>query len=245
MQTVINNILTNYEVLGSNNQKAILIMHGWGQSLENWRIVAKKLAKEYKVFLLDLPGFGGSSVPTVTFGIKEYSEFIDEFVKKMNIDNFILIGHSLGGKIAIKNSVKNSNVERLFLISPSGIDNKSYLTKIKIIFIKIAKIFLFWIPESIKNKYINIFASPDYISAGSMRKIFKKVVDEKVVLDARDISIPSFIIWGENDKEINIKNSKILKGLIKGSTLRILWGTGHSPNIEAPEKLSNLLLEYL
>lgn len=245
MQTVINNILANYEVLGSNNQKTILVLHGWGQSLENWRIVAEKLAKEYKVFLLDLPGFGGSSIPIVTFGIQEYSEFIDKFVKKMNLNNFMLIGHSLGGKIAIKNSVGNSKIKWLFLISPSGIDSKSYLTKIKIIFIKIAKIFLFWIPGSMKNKYLNIFASPDYISAGSMRKIFKKVVDEKVVLDAKDILVPTFIIWGENDKEIDIKNSKILKDLIKGSTLRILWGIGHSPNIEAPEKLSSLLLEYL
>jgi len=245
MQTVIKDILANYEVLGSNNQRAILILHGWGHSLENWKVVAEKLAKEYKVILLDLPGFGSSSVPIVTFGTQEYSEFINEFVKKIGLNNFILIGHSLGGKIAIKNSVKNLKIERLFLISPSGIDNKSYLTKIKIIFIKIAKIFLFWTPESIKRKYIKIFASSDYISAGSMLKIFKKVVDEKVVLDAENIRVPTVIVWGENDKEINIKNSKKLKGFIKNSTLRILWGVGHSPSIEAPDRLANLLLEYL
>lgn len=245
MQIVIKEILTNYEVFGVQNKKTILILHGWGQNIENWRIVAYKLSEKFKVVLLDLPGFGSSSIPNSIFTTHDYSIFVNEFINKINIDNYILIGHSFGGKIAIKNSVEKHRISKLFLISPSGIDKKSFLTEIKIILTKILRVFGFWVPKSIIKKFLTIFASSDYINSGEMHNIFKSVVSEKVVLDAKKIKCPTIIMWGENDKEINIKTSKILKSLIKNSTLRILWGMGHSPNIENPEKLSLLLLEYL
>lgn len=245
MQIVINEILTNYEILGVKNKKTILILHGWGQNLEDWRVVANKLADKYRVVLLDLPGFGSSSVPNSVFTTQDYAIFINEFINKINIANFILIGHSFGGKIALKISSQNNNVSKLFLISPSGIDKKSFLTEIKIILTKIFRVFGFVVPESIKKGFLTTIASSDYINSGEMQNILKKVVNEKVILDAKKIKCPTIIIWGENDMEINAKTSKILKSLIKNSTLRILWGIGHSPNIENPEKLSTLLSEYL
>lgn len=245
MQAVIDGILTNYEILGSNNPKDILILHGWGQSLENWRIVAKNLNSKYRVILLDLPGFGSSSFPGDNYHTADYSEFVSKFINKLDLSNLILIGHSLGGKIAIKNSATNLKIKDLFLISPSGINDKGFVAKIKIFIINIFKFFTSWLPKKIKDKLINIFASSDYSRAGRMRKIFKNVVDEKVIDEAKKIIIPTVIIWGENDQEVDFKTSKILKSLIKNSTLRVLWGLGHSPNIESPKKLTNLLFEYL
>lgn len=208
-------------------------------------MVGAKLAEKYRVILLDLPGFGSSSVPEKIFNAEEYSNFVNQFVDKINLDKFILIGHSLGGKIAIKNSVNNQKNDSLFLISPSGVNNRTLISNLKIIIVKILKIFVFWLPDTLKTKLIELFASPDYINAGKMQKIFRKIVNEEVVNDAREINIPTYIIWGDKDSEVKVSTSKKLKSLIKDSTLRILWGVGHSPNIEAPEKLVNLLLEYI
>lgn len=245
MQTVIDNILTNYEILGSKNQKTILILHGWGQSLENWRYVANKLSEKYKVVLLDLPGFGSSSQPEKSFNTQDYSDFIIKFVKKVNIDRFILVGHSFGGKISIKLASQNNNIEKLFLISPSGFEDISFLGTLKIYIAKIINLLFFWLPQNVKEKIVYTFASQDYINAGKMLETFKKVVHEKAAFDATKIAVPTIIVWGEYDKEVKLNTSRILKGLIHNSILRILWGVGHSPNIEVPEKLVNLLLEYL
>lgn len=245
MQTVIDNILTNYEILGSKNQKNILILHGWGQSLENWKFVANKLSENYMVVLLDLPGFGSSSQPNSTFGMQEYSNFVNEFINKMKLENIILIGHSFGGKISIEIASENSKIDQLFLISPSGIENRSFIVNIKNIISKILRVLLFWLPEKFKENYRFIIGSRDYINAGKMREIFKKVINEKMISYAENIDLPTIIVWGEKDEELNLKNAKLLKSLIKNSTLRILWGVGHSPNIESPEKLVNLLSEYL
>jgi pimeloyl-ACP methyl ester carboxylesterase len=207
--------------------------------------VAEQLSSKYKVVLLDLPGFGSSTQSTEVFDIQKYSEFIDEFINKLSLNHIILIGHSFGGKLSIKITSENSKIDKLFLISPSGIENKSLIVLIKTIIFKVLKVLLFWIPEHYKEKYILIFGSRDYVNAGTMRKTLKKIVNEKVTQFAININTPTIIIWGEKDTELNIKNAKLLKSLITNSTLRILWGVDHSPNISATERLSELLLEYL
>jgi len=63
MQAVINDILTEYNILGLKNNEDIIIIHGWGQSSRDWEYVAQTLSDKYRVVVLDLPGFGGSSLP--------------------------------------------------------------------------------------------------------------------------------------------------------------------------------------
>lgn len=245
MQTVIDNILLNYEIHGLENKNTILILHGWGQNISHWQIVAKSLSQKNRVILLDLPGFGSSSVPLHAFSTKDYSDLVLRFIKKINIGNLILIGHSVGGKIAIKMATGVKNINKLILIAPSGIGSKPLLTKIKIVFFKFIKPLSFLISNSFRQKILKYFSSKDYTSAGALRETFLRIVNEHVENDAIQINTPTLIIWGENDKEVNIKNSKILKSLIPNSILRIIWKTGHSPNMEAPEKLSGLILEYI
>lgn len=245
MQTVIESILTNYEIFGSKNRKSVLILHGWGQSIENWKTVAQKISEKYRVILLDFPGFGSSSQSEHAFDLQNYSEFVNNFIEANKLKDLILIGHSFGGKISIKLTSETPVIKQLFLISPSGIENKSFIVILKTLIFKILKNSLFWLPQNVKEKYVLIFGSRDYKNAGNMRETFKKVIGEKIDLSAKKINIPTIIIWGENDKELGLKNALKLKSLIKNSTLRVLWGIGHSPNIESPEKLANLLSEYL
>lgn len=247
MQIVIDEVLVNYKALGLKNKSSILILHGWGQSSKNWEYIGNALAKKFKVFLVDLPGFGGSSVPNSVFDTKDYTNLIAKFSKQIIKDDFILIGHSFGGKIAIKmaSSANGTKIKRLILISPSGIESKSLLTIAKIFAAKIFKVILFWLPSKTKNYFIRRFGSKDYANANEMRDVFSKIIGESVVNDAKKISTPTIIIWGEKDEEINLKNSKKLKSLIKGSILRVVWGERHSVNIEAPDKLLSIIQDYV
>lgn len=246
MQTVIDNVLTNYEVFGKEGGKTILILHGWGQSSQEWVGVASKLPKNYRVILLDLPGFGSSSNPTRPFDTYDYSKFVKQFTKKIATTHFQLIGHSLGGKIGILiASDKNIRVERLFLIAPSGIADRTTLAGIKILLAKtigpVANLFF----RNFTKHIMRLFASEDYKTAGELTETFKKVVGQRVVKEARSVRVPTIIIWGEKDSEIPLTTSKKLNYLIKGSIIRVLWNIGHSPNLELPEKLTGILCEYL
>lgn len=245
MQIAVDGILTNYEVFGAQKPKAIVILHGWGQNSENWKDVGVRLSENYKVILLDLPGFGSSSRPETNFSMQDYTDFTKHFIEKLNLDNIILIGHSFGGKIAIILASQFNKIFKLILVSPSGTETDSIWLKIKIFRAKIFKILFSWTPSYFKQKIFNLLASSDYKNAGNLRGTFKKVVSVKVLDYASQIKIPTIIAWGENDNKLPISDAVKLKHLIKGSILRVLWGAGHSPNIESSEKLANLFLEYL
>ncbi len=238
MQTIIDGILTNYEIFGDKNKNTLLILHGWKNSFKNWEEIGEKLSAGNKIVLLDLPGMGGSSMPTKTFDSYDYAEFVNKFIQKLKLTNLSLMGHSFGGKIGLIAAEKNSKISKLILVDISGIENRSLMTSLRINLSKVFKIFL-------PKKFSNSFGSSDYKNAGDLLEIFKKIVREDIAKDAKKIKIPSLIIWGEDDKEVPLSSAKKLKELISNSSLRIVWKAGHHPHLEKPEKFLEIIYEYL
>lgn len=245
MQTVVDGILTNYEITGPKTSKKVLVLHGWGQDLKHWRQVSQLLMSKNQVICLDLPGFGLTLNSQTAFGVQNYANFVEKFCTKLKIEKPFLIGHSMGGKIAIELASRGFPVQKLILISPSGTNKASKYIRVKLFLIKIFKILLFWLPLGLKKYLVGLVGSTDYKNAGGLEETFKKFVADNVFDKARKIKVSTLIIWGENDRELSVTNAKKLKQNIKGSVLRILWGMGHSPNIQKPEELANLIKEYI
>ncbi len=243
MQTVIDGILINYEVLGNKNTKTILILHGWKNSLKNWESIAKNLANKFKVVLIDLPGFGASSVPkNQPFDTFDYAETVMKFIEKLNLKNITLIGHSFGGKTGIVVASKNNKIDKLILVDASGINSKSLVTLLKIYLSKTVKLIF---PKNLAAKVSASLSSEDYKTAGNLKDSFKKIVTQDISENAKKIKIPTLIIWGENDKDVPLTSAKVLKNIIPNSSLRIVWKAGHHPHLEKPEKFLETVEEFL
>ena len=89
----------NYKTLGSG--KPLVILHGLLGSLDNWVTVSKYLSKSYKVYIIDLPNHG-KSYHSQVFSYEDMSNDLDSFFNKNGLTNFSLLGHSMGGKLALK-----------------------------------------------------------------------------------------------------------------------------------------------
>ena len=89
----------NFRQFGSG--KDIIILHGLLGSLDNWVSIAHKLASNYKVTILDLPNHG-KSYHSDLFSYKELANSLNYFIEKKNIINPSIIGHSMGGKVALQ-----------------------------------------------------------------------------------------------------------------------------------------------
>jgi pimeloyl-ACP methyl ester carboxylesterase len=148
------------------------------------------------------------------------------------------MGHSFGGKTGVIVASKIP-LKKLILVDASGVESKTMLTQIKISFAKIFKLFPF------RNIILEKIASTDYKEAGELLPSFKKIVRQDVLEDAKKVSIPTVIIWGDKDTEVPVNASKIFRSLIKNSLIRIVWGSNHHPHIEKPEKFISLLNEIL
>lgn len=249
---LINGLKVNYKIAGEG--PAILVLHGWGGASDSWVKFQEILAKKgYKVIAPDFPGFGKTSPPPESWGIEDYSNLILNFTKKLGVGDFFLLGHSFGGRIAIKFTTKYpEKLKSLILCASAGIKPKPGL-KTRIIY-WMARIgnavftpkHLVRFKDSVRNLFYIFLRNRDYVKAnGVMRETIKKVLSEDLLLDLSKIKTKTLIIWGEIDKMVPLKYAHIFKENIKDSKLEILPKIGHSPHLEVPEKFSEIVLSFI
>jgi len=249
---LINDLRVNYKIAGEG--PAVLVLHGWGGSSDSWRKVQEILSeKGYNILTPDLPGFGKSVTPRAPWGINDYTDFVSSFIKETKLDNFSLLGHSFGGRIAIRfSSLYPEKINKLILCDSAGIKpTPDFKTKTIFRLAKIGNaIFTSKILERMKDSARNIFyiitRNRDYARArGVMRETIKKVLEEDLLPDLDKVSTKTLIVWGENDRIVPMKYGNIIKENIKDSEIVLIPKVGHSPHLEVPEKLSEIILKFL
>jgi len=226
---IIGGIKIDYQITGEG--RVLLLLHGWAleMSKEKYRKLVGELAKKYKVVALDFPGFGGSSLPPKPWGVREYADLVASFVNALNLRVFGIVGHSFGGRVAIKIAANEIfKVEKIILIDSAGVERKSWRVKLIIFLTKI-------IPRWIKRRRQN----------GVMRESFKLVVGENLEGEMERIKIPTVLVWGENDRTTPMWQARIIKEKIKGSILRIVKGGDHGVPYRRTDEVAGLILKSL
>ena len=203
MQVIVNDLLTNYQVIESKNGLNILFLHGWGDSIEGQRDFLNTLSGIGMVTALDLPGFGSSQMPQRAWTIFDYAKFVSEFCQKVKLGKIdLIIGHSNGGAIAIK-AIASEVIKptRAVLIGASGIRaSSSTRAKALLVATKTGKAISSPLPKSIKNKLRSkVYESvgSDMLVAEHMKETFKNVVSDDLQEDAKNVNIPVLLIYGE------------------------------------------------
>jgi abhydrolase domain-containing protein 6 len=115
-----------FEYIEGGQGETIVMVHGFQSSKNFWVSYIKKLSKNYNIIALDLQGHGNSSRPlNQEYGLQSVAEGLTKFIELKKIDNFHLIGSSMGGGAAAIYAYKNPNkVKSLTLINPLGIDQE-------------------------------------------------------------------------------------------------------------------------
>lgn len=254
METTINGIKTNYQTFG--NGKPFLILHGWGSNSDRWIEVAEELAKgvpggpgPFKVIVPDLPGFGKSEVISVPWDTNRYIDWLERFVKELNLGEFYLLGHSFGGALASKMAVKHvQEVKELFLVSAACVRRK---TARKSFFRGLAKIvkLLYFIPYYSffrKAVYKFIIRKSDYVYVeGIMKSTYLNVVAEDLSFHLPFIKVPTVIIWGDKDEFTPVSDGYFIERQIKKSKIIVIPGAGHDLNRKQPDILAEKVLNNL
>ena len=173
-----------YEVLGDGNP--VILLHGWLTTLETMRPIANNLSQNFNVYLVDVVGFGKSDIPEHPLNSNDFGDFLEEFIKNLNIENPILIGHSNGGRIII-NAVGRGLVsaKKIVLIDSAGLKPKRSMNYyLKVGFFKTGKFILNMFPNTkavkeFKEKLLNKVGSADYkASAPVLKETMKKILNE-------------------------------------------------------------------
>ena len=238
MTISIRNKNINYIQYGSGED--IVLLHGWGQNIEMMKPLGDCFSDK-RITILDFPGFGSSEEPTNAYTIYDYVEILEELLKKLEINNPIIMGHSFGGRVAIVYSSRNK-VSKLVLFGAPCI--RTYKKSIKEEILKKAK----RLPGMDKigefaKKYIG---STDYRNATPvMRETLVNVVNENLEEYAKKISCPTLLIWGTLDTEAPIEDAEKLEAVLKDGALIKLEGFTHYAYLEALPQVSNIVHNFI
>jgi len=97
----VNGIEMVYEECGEKNKRTILLLHGFCGSSHYWHKVCPLLSDKYRIIMPQLRGHGRSSTPNAAYAMEDMAEDIYQLITQLNIDQVVMIGHSLGGYVAL------------------------------------------------------------------------------------------------------------------------------------------------
>ena len=222
----------------------IVFLHGWGAD-KNSFLWVKNYFENYSLVFVDFPGFGESPEPQEPYNIFDYvcklKDLLDEFD---DLRSLTLVGHSFGGRVAIKFAFLFQNEYENFkvcLVDSAGLKpHRGLGYYFKVYKYKIyKKLFPNW-------KALSKFGSQDYVKLSPiMKQTFVRVVNENSASYAKFISADTLIIWGSKDKETKPYMAKKLNKLIRNSKLVFIEGAGHFSFLDNPNEFVILLDTFL
>jgi len=244
-------------VEAGTSKENLLLIHGLGASAERWEHVIPQFAKNYRVLVPDLIGFGLSDKPLVDYTTDYLSEFITKFLKKLNIDSVSIIGSSLGGQIGAEFAYQNNSmVKKLILVSPSGMMKHS--TPALDAYVMAA---LYPSDSSASNAFQMMSGSKN-IDKKTVRGFVErmklpnaKMAFMSTLLGLKDAEViseklgsiksPTLIIWGENDPVIPVKYAQSFVSEIDDCRFVKMENCGHTPYVEYPDKFYKIVSDFL
>lgn len=240
-----------------NSKNTLVLVHGLGASAERWSKTIPYFAKNYHLIIPDLIGFGYSDKPLVDYTTDYFSDFLGKFLDSTGIENPPIIGSSLGGQVSAEYASKSTNIEKLILVSPSGIMKQS--TPALDAYIMAALY-----PNEINAK--NAFEMMEGSGAAVDQKIVDSFIERMKLPNAKmafmstilglknaeiitnklkSINVPSLIIWGAKDPVIPIQHADGFVSAIKDCRFYRMDGCGHTPYVHDSEAFAKIVIDFL
>jgi pimeloyl-ACP methyl ester carboxylesterase len=227
----------HYEVTGEG--EPVVLVHGLSESTRLWYRNVSELAKQYRVYLVDLPGFGAMRKAHRHFNLQESGSWLHAWMQAVGLEEANLVGHSMGGYVVMAlTALQPQKVKRLVLVDSIGMPfNRSVQQLVYPALKSVIKTHpSFW-------PCIHI----DYWRAGPI--MIQKAAQQIVKLEAASIissvCVPTLIIWGEHDDLVPLTAGRQLHEQLAGSRLFVLPKTNHFGMFERPYEFNNALLAFL
>jgi pimeloyl-ACP methyl ester carboxylesterase len=235
----------------------LVLVHGFLGSSKMWEPQINFFKDYFRVITPDLPGFGKSNKIKSFNDIKLISNLLLDCLKEKKIDQFHLLGHSMGGMIVQEMAKKaKDKISKLICYSTGSIgempgrfetvDQSRKNFKKKGLNISVNDIAKTWFVKGEDAEYFNIC-----VEVGKQTSI--KAVDNALTAfenwngfdSLKNIKNETLILWGDQDKSYDIKQIEILKENIPNSLLKIFKGCAHNVHLEKIDEFNSKVKEFL
>lgn len=253
---------------GQREAPAIILVHGLNASADVWRRFIPALAKKLHVVALDLPGFGQSEKGNKLYSPDNYVAVIHYLADRLQLQHFILVGHSLGGNIALRYAqTYPGQVRRLVLIDAAGVLHRLVYTEFLVHFgIRLLPAFypqqrgdLTSLTNSLFNTLTDYSPALDVgehymLSQPDLREEFLDGAPPAIAAYAMALtnfngvldhfSVPTLLLWGGQDHIAPLRTAHLLAANFINAGLIVFPGIGHSPLHEDPQEVEHWLVRF-
>ncbi len=232
----------------------IIILHGWNLSGSRFSPLSGVLRKMgHRVFTPDMPGFGSEPPPSRPWHVVDYAEFLKSYMEKNKIRTPILIGHSFGGRVALKFSqVYPQEVQSIILTGTPGFS--PIPSKKLLFFLIISKIggVLFALPvinllaDRARRFLYYIAGAKEFLRAeGVMRQTFKYIVRDDLVTAMKAVRVPCLLVWGEFDVIVPLSIARRMEETIPKAILKVIPEEDHGVSFNNPNLFTSYIVDFL
>lgn len=261
----------------------LVLVHGLGTSAGlEFRFNLEALAGQHRVLAPDLPGFGASDKPDVSYTIGFFVETLEAFLDALGIVKPDVIAVSFGGRVALGLALHRPGaIQKLVLIDSLGLGiprrvmayrllqmrgigelmMTSTATALRRLSPKMVRRFWGWYlnrPQSVETilsdsriaDHGRMMDSPGYQAAylATLRSLTNRsTLRDGVVLDRelRTLAVPTLLVWGRHDHLFPPGHATAAADVMPDARVEIFEGTGHTPQMEEPERFNRLVLDFL
>lgn len=255
-----NNLSINYKDEGLQNENVIVLIHGFLETSETWKSFSSELAKNSRVISVDLPGHGKSDLYDEPFTMCKYAEAIKYVVDYEQIKNMFLIGHSMGGYVAMafaENYPEKLRALSLFHSSPFADNDEKKKIRLQVV----ERIKNGEKDEICKNHAKSVFANDNtekFVNEIRVEEGIAKSISEEAIIASlltmrnrndrskilKNLKVPFLYIIGEKDNFITMQIIDKIE-MPKKYRVEILEEAGHQGFIEQKEKSLKIINDFI
>jgi pimeloyl-ACP methyl ester carboxylesterase len=250
--------IVHYEAYGRG--QPVILLHGWLGSWGYWLNTMEALTGQYRCYALDFWGFGESGKRHSSYRLADFVGLVDQFMDRLGIETAPVVGHSMGGTVAISLALAKPNrVQRAIVVGSPVVGNSLN------IFLRLAGkpwiAAMVWQTPRLLQLGIKLFAPfivKDWqawyqmitrdLSRTTLEAFFLSInslhkTDLRPHLPA--MLTPVMGIYGAGDNVVAPSQAKIISRTVPVSRVKIMAGSGHFPMLDEPEAFNNQLAEFL
>lgn len=217
-------------------QYPIVILHGWNLFADRYAGLGAVLRSHgHIVWCEDLPGFGQAMVPRAPLVLDDYVSHVRDVIRRRSLQSPVLIGHSFGGRIGIKLAAQSPELLRGMVLS--GVPGFPPVPALTVRLYRLLATVgrkatdlpgLAALQDRLRPAFYRLVRSSDYAKTSpQMRETFKRIVAESLAAYMPQITVPTLLLWGEDDRIVPVSIARKMKQVISSSKLVTIAGARH------------------
>ncbi|HYX00607.1 MAG TPA: alpha/beta hydrolase [Reyranella sp.] len=251
---------------GNRDGIPVVLVHGSMGSLHMWEGWVRELGKQARLISFDLPGHGLTGAwPRDEYTVEAYADFLEVLVDALNLDRFVLVGHSLGGAVAWSfAATRPERVSQLVLVDAAGYPRQSgdaplptRLARLPVV----GDIGIYFKPERlVRRSLAEVYADPALVTPERVKRYAElqrfpgnreatvqraRTQEPLDPTPLRRLAVPTLILWGAADRWVPVADAFRFQHDIKGAKLEIFEKLGHNPMEEDPKATAAAVSAFL